>query len=73
MLQQKFHISKVYNYLKRKTVKLTLDSGKLNKPVYKNKYQLPNIDNLIDTIQQNLSRNQSNETAYFSAVDLKYA
>ena len=34
---------------------------------------MPNIDNLIDTIQQNLNTNASHETAYFSTRDLKYA
>ena len=34
---------------------------------------MPNIDNLIDTIQQNLNTNTSHETAYFSTLDLKYA
>ena len=45
----------------------------MNKSVHKNKYQLANIDNLIDTIQQNLNTNGSKETAYFSTLDLKYA
>ena len=34
---------------------------------------MPNIDNLIDTIQQNLNTSASQETAYFSSLDLKYA
>ena len=34
---------------------------------------MPNIDNLIDTIQQNLITNASQETEYFSTLDLKYA
>ena len=34
---------------------------------------MPNIDNLIDTIQQNLNTNASQEIAYFSTLDLKYA
>ena len=34
---------------------------------------MPNIDNLIDTIQQNLNTTASQETAYFSTLDLKYA
>ena len=34
---------------------------------------MPNIVNLIDTIQQNLNTNASQETAYFSTLDLKYA
>ena len=34
---------------------------------------MPNIDNLIDTIQQSLNTNASQDTAYFSTLDLKYA
>ena len=34
---------------------------------------MPNIDNLIDTIQQNLNTSASQETAYYSTLDLKYA
>ena len=56
-----------------KTVKLALDSKILNKSIHKNKYQMPNIDNLIDTIQQNLNTSASQETAYYSTLDLKYA
>ena len=42
-----------------KTVKLALESKILNKSIHKNKYQTPNIDNLIDTIQQHLNTNGS--------------
>ena len=34
---------------------------------------MPNIDEFFDTIQQNLNTNASQETAYFSTLDLKYA
>ena len=34
---------------------------------------MSNIDNLIDTIQQTLNKTASQETAYFSTLDLKYA
>ena len=34
---------------------------------------MPNIDKLIDKIQQNLNTNASQETAYFSTLALKYA
>ena len=34
---------------------------------------MPNIDNLIDTIQQKLITNASQDTAYFKTLDLKYA
>ena len=67
-------ISPIVVTVKRdKTVKLALDSNILNKSIHKNKYQMPNIDNLIDTIQQNLNTSASQETAYFSTLDLKYA
>ena len=67
-------ISPIVITVKRdKTVKLALDSKILNKSMHKNKYQIPNIDNLIDTIQQNLNTSASQETAYYSTLDLKYA
>ena len=34
---------------------------------------MTNIDNLIDTTQQILNSNASQDTAYFSTLDLKYA
>ena len=34
---------------------------------------MPNNDNLNDTIQQNINTNASQQTAYFSTLDLKYA
>ena len=34
---------------------------------------MPNIDNIIDTNQQNLNTNVSQETAYFSTLDWNYA
>ena len=67
-------ISPIVITVKRdKTVKLALDSKILNKSIHKNKYQMPNIDNLIDTIQQNLNTSTSHETAYYSTLDLKNA
>ena len=60
--------------LKRdKTVKLALDSKPSSKSIQKNKYQMPNIDNLIEKIQQNIKTNASHEKAYFSTLDLKSA
>ena len=67
-------ISPIVITVKRdKTVKLALGSKIVNKSIHKNKYQMPNIDNLIDTIQQNLNASASQETAYFSTLDLTYA
>ena len=57
-----------------KTIKLAaLGSKVLNESIHKNKYQMPIIDNLIDTIKQNFNTNALHETADFSTLDLKYA
>ena len=44
----------------------------MKKAIYKNKYQMPNIDSLKQTISQTLS-NAPQETAYFRILDLQYA
>ena len=63
----------VISFRRSETVKTTPDSKILIKSINKNKYQTPYIDNLIDTIQENLNTNASSETAYLSTLDLKYA
>ena len=40
---------------KDQTIKLALDSKVLNKAIHKNKYQMPNIDTLIESISQQIS------------------
>ena len=72
-LDKNFISPKVITVERDKTDKLALDSKILNKSIHKNKCKMPNLDNLIDTIQQNLNTNASQETAYFSTLDLKYA
>ena len=58
---------------KDKSVKLALDSKVLNKALHKNKYQMPNIDSLIDFISQHINNSNSGDNVYFSTIDLKYA
>ena len=58
---------------KHQPIKLALDSEVLNKAKHKNKYQMPNIDMLIDTISQHLTNTQNGQQAYFTTLDLKYA
>ena len=58
---------------KDQSIKLALDSKVLNKAIPKNKYQMPNIDMLIDTISQHLTNTQNGQQAYFTTLDLKYA
>ena len=58
---------------KDQSIKLALDSKILNKAIHKNKYQMPNIDMLIDTISQHLTNTQNGQQAYFTTLDLNYA
>ena len=56
---------------KNRTIKLELDSKILNKAIPKNKYQMPKIDTLIESISQQINAPSSQDT-YFSTLDLKY-
>ena len=58
---------------KDQTIELALESKVLNKAIHKNKYQMPNIDTLIESISQQISAPASQNTTYFSTLDLKYA
>ena len=67
-----FFISPIVITLKKdQSIKIALDSKILNKAIHKNKYQMPNIDSLIQTISQTLS-SAPQETAYFTTLDLQY-
>ena len=57
---------------KDQTVKLALDSKKINKYIHKNKYQMPNMGLLLDNIAQVAKSDKSNQTL-FSTLDLRYA
>ena len=68
-----FFISPIVITVKKdQSIKIALDSKILNKAIDKNKYQMPNIDALIQTISQTLST-APQETAYFTTLDLQYA
>ena len=68
-----FFISSIVITVKMdKSIKIALDSKILNKAIKRNKYQMPNIDSLIQTISQTLST-APQETAYFTTLDLQYA
>ena len=68
-----FFISPIVITVKKdKSIKIALDSKILNKALHKNKYQMPNIVSLIQTISQTLST-APQETAYFMTLDLQYA
>ena len=54
------------------SVKLALESRELNKQVHKNKYQMPNIEELMDTVGQTISERKPGDV-YFSTMDFTYA
>ena len=54
-----------------------MGSVKLSKPVHKNKYQMPNIEELMDAVGQTISEKKSRSPKageiYLSTIDLMYA
>ena len=57
----------------KKSIKLALDSKIIIKSIHKNKYRMPNIEMLIDSIPQQPTNTQIGQQAYFLTKDLKYA
>ena len=59
---------------KDKTVKIALDSKKLDDAIHKNKYQMQSIDHLMESVAIFLSERKNKPDQYFfSKIDLKYA
>ena len=54
------------------SIKLALDAKPINRQLFKNKYQMPNVDELRDGVSQIVTAN-TNGKLYFSVLDLKYA
>ena len=71
-----YFISPIAITVKRdQTIKLASDSKTLCKSIHKNKYQMPNIETLMDSISQILTnyKTEPADKIYFSTIDLKYA
>ena len=70
-----FFISPVVITVKRdKSVKIALDSKKLNDALHKNKYEMQSIDHLVDSVALYISERRNLPGQYlFSKIDLKYA
>ena len=49
-----------------------MDAKPINRQLFKNKYKMPNVDELIDGVSQIVTENK-NSTLYFTVLDLKYA
>ena len=51
-----------------------MDSKQINKKIHKNKYQMPNIDILLDNVAQSAQQGHDKPgTTLFSTIDLRYA
>ena len=57
---------------KDKTVKIALDAGKLNESCVKKRPHMPNMEELLNQISTELSRND-HDPIWISAIDLDYA
>ena len=56
---------------KDKSVKDAFDARALNQSIAKDKYQMPNLDNLIEMIAEKIDEKE--EEAWYSSVDMTYA
>ena len=54
------------------SIKLALDTKPINRQLYRNKYQIPNVDELIDGVSQIITA-KTQGTLYFTVLALKYA
>ena len=65
----------VFTVKRDQKIKLALDSKVLNKSIHKNRYQMPNIETLMDSKSQIITnyKTEQADTIYFSTIDLKYA
>ena len=54
------------------SIKLALQSRKLSKTVHKNKYQMSNIDELLDGLSQIFAVQNAGDV-YFTALDFTYS
>ena len=57
---------------KDNSIQLTLNAKLINRHLYKNKYQMPNVDELIDGVSQIITATAEG-TLFFTVLDLKYA
>ena len=57
---------------KDKSVKMALDSGKLNETIIKKKTKMPNMEEFISRISRKISKKQDREI-WITKLDFKYA
>ena len=71
---QQFISPVVITVKKDQSIKLAMDSKQINKMIHKIKYQMPNIDILLDNVAQSAQQGHDKPgTTLFSTIDLRYA
>ena len=71
---EEFFISPIVITVKRdKSIKLAMDAKTINKAIHKNKYQMHNIDCLMDSVAQTITQASDDGEVLFSTIDLLYA
>ena len=61
-----------YTVKRDKTVKIALDARAMNKNIKKDKYQMPNFYDLLNTLAETIT-SENGEKVWFASVDLKNA
>ena len=54
-----------------KSIKIALDAREMNANIKNDKYQMPNLDDLLSTLAEIITQDVVGE-AWFTSVDLKY-
>ena len=68
----KYFVSPIVIRVKKDgSFKLALESRELNKQVHKNKYKMPNIEELLNTVSKTISERKPGEI-FLSTIDLTY-
>ena len=68
----KYFISPIVIRVKKDgSIELTMESSELNKQVHKNKYQMLNIEEIIDIVGQTISERKQGDV-FFTTTDLTY-
>ena len=63
----KYFVSPIVITVKKDgSVKLALESRELNKQVHKNKYQMPNIEELMDIVGQSISERKQGDVFFYN-------
>ena len=71
---QQFISPIVITIKKDQSKKLAMDSKQISKMIHKNKYQMPNVDVLLDNVAQSVQQGHNRPgTTLFLSIDLRYA